>query len=133
MIRNRESAMHIRDFTGLTFGSKTPTDIDAFLDFGGKVFVIIEAKCEDAALKGGQELAETRLCDACQRGGVETILVHASHSKTKEDIDYELLPVIRVYYKKKWIEIGGKWTLRKLIVRFLNDVSRKRIAENVRD
>ena len=128
VIKNREAASHIRDFSGLAFGAKTPTDIDAFLDFGGEIFVIIEAKCGNASLEGGQKLAETRLCDACQRGGVETILIHASHPKTEEDIDYEFLPVVRVYYKGKWTDVNGKLTLRKQIVEFRNYIGREKLV-----
>ena len=43
-IGNRRRALQIRDFTGLRWGNITPTDIDALIDFGDKVFVFIEVK-----------------------------------------------------------------------------------------
>jgi len=121
--------MHIRDFSSLAFGAITPTDIDAFMDFGGKVFVIIEAKCGNAKCKPGQQLALERLCDACQAGGVETILILASHPKTDEDIEYSTLPVSGMRYKGKWLP-GEEWTVRKLIVDFRNRVTREQIKES---
>lgn len=101
VIRNREFAQQIRDFSGLRFGSITPTDIDAFLDFGGRRFVLIEAKHGTCEPKYGQRLALERLCDACQASGIETILVFASHD-TDGDIDFGSLSVTRYRYKKEW-------------------------------
>ena len=42
VIHNRERGAQIRDYSGLRFGNITPTDIDGFMDFGGRVFVVFE-------------------------------------------------------------------------------------------
>ena len=141
VIRNRLSAMHIRDFSGLRYGNKTPTDIDAFMDFGGKVFVFIEAKCENAQCATGQRVALERLCDACQAAGIETVLLYASHPVPKykrceacggrvdspdDDIDYAVLSVIKAYYKETWTPVADGWTTRRLITQFRNDIAMRR-------
>lgn len=127
VIRNRKTAMHIRDFSGLAWGAITPTDIDAFLDFGGKVFVFIEAKCEKAECPNGQRLALERLCGACQQGGVETLVIIASHKKTEEDIDYEHLSVREFHYRGEWHQPPPDSTVRKFITKFRNDITMGRL------
>lgn len=49
-------------FDGMVFGTISPTDIDAFIDFNDRLFVFIEAKSGDAQLGRGQRLALERLC-----------------------------------------------------------------------
>ena len=121
-IRNRQLAMQIRDFTGLRFGKITPTDIDGFLEFGDRLFVLIEGKRDGSPLAYGQMLAIARLADACHappRRYATTIIV--DHPTTDDDIVYADA-VVRLY---RW---DGKWvypkqtgiTLRKAIDELLN-------------
>lgn len=102
VIRNREFAQQIRDFSGLRFGKITPTDIDAFLDFGDRLFVIIEGKHAGATLPHGQQLAIARLVDAChcppRRIATAIIVDHYGSG----DIDYAVCSV-RAY---RW---AGVW------------------------
>lgn len=102
-IRNRQLAMQIRDFTGLRFGKITPTDIDAFLEFGDRLFVLIEGKRDGAPVAYGQMLALARLADACHcppRRYATAIVV--DHTTSSEDIDYATATV-RTW---RW---GGEW------------------------
>lgn len=100
-IRNRAYAQQIQDMSGLRYGKITPTDIDAFLDFGGKVFIFIETKHGDAPLPYGQRLALERLCDACQKSEINTIVLVA-RSDTNGDIDTAHLPVTLLRHKGVW-------------------------------
>jgi len=116
-IRSRRYASQQNDFSGLAYGKITPTDIDGFLDFGGKAFVILEGKHVGAPLPLGQKIALTRNTDACQRGGVSTLLIVAEHD-TRGDIDFASLPVRDYYYLRKW-RPGSARTVRELIDVFL--------------
>jgi len=116
-LRNKDFARQLRDFTGLTFGKISPTDIDAFLDFGGKLFVFIEGKHGTAMPPFGQKLALERIVNACQAGGVETLLLLASHD-TKGDVDYASLPVTRLFHKGKWRPPHKAITVRQAIDEF---------------
>lgn len=102
VIRNRQFAAQIRDFSGLRFGNITPTDIDGFLEFGDRLFVFIEAKFGGAAVPRGQMLAIERLVDAChvppRRSAAALILDHYSNG----DVDFGSATV-RAY---RW---AGKW------------------------
>jgi hypothetical protein len=64
MIKNQLLAQTLIDFEGLDFGNKSPTDIDAFLDFNNKLFIFMECKFGDAEVPLGQKIALERLCDA---------------------------------------------------------------------
>ena len=91
-IRNREHATQIRDFTGLQFGKITPTDIDAFMEFGDSVFIFIECKHGSAKPKPGQALALDRLADACWKAGKNALLLFCRHDSSG-DVPYAGLPV----------------------------------------
>lgn len=102
VIQNREYKQQIADFSGLRFGKITPTDLDAFMDFGNKLFVFVEAKYGGADLPYGQRLALERLCDACHappsRSAVAFIVSHTS----KGDIDFASTVVTRYRWEGKW-------------------------------
>ena len=121
VIRNRDMAMHIRDFSGLRFGNITPTDIDGFLEFGGRLFVFIEGKRPGAPCPGGQMRAFASAVDALHlppRRYATAIIV--DHSTSADDIDYAAATV------RSW-RWGGQWrkplqqgiTLRASIDRLL--------------
>lgn len=61
IIRNRQAGRQIVDYSGLRYGNITPTDIDGFLEFGNRLFVLIELKFMGVPLPYGQQLALERL------------------------------------------------------------------------
>jgi len=103
----------------LTYGKITPTDIDGFLDFGNKLFVFIEVKYGDAALPTGQRLALERICDACQKAGIVSVVAIASHDSATQDIDVAGAMVTRYRYDGKWqnFKPGDGYTVRQFIDR----------------
>jgi len=118
MIRNREYMKQIKDFSGLKFGKITPTDIDGFLDFGDKLFIIIEVKFNNSILPMGQRLALERLCDNLQNAKKETYLLIARHS-SNSDIDVAKCRLIKYRYNKKWRHPKENITIRAVIDRLL--------------
>jgi hypothetical protein len=117
-IRNREHAQQLKDFSGLRFGKITPTDIDGFLDFGDKVFVLIETKHGAAPLPYGQKLALERLCDACA-DAKKAAIVLVAHHQTSGDIDVASLPVDLIRTNRKWRKPKKKITVREAVEQFL--------------
>ena len=102
-IRNREYAKQLKDFSGLRFGNITPTDIDGFVDFKNKAFVIFEIKHHNTPLPYGQRLGYERLADACERAGIRTLVIIASHDiDAPHDIDVAVLPVAQVRFRGEW-------------------------------
>jgi hypothetical protein len=119
-VRDRTRAEQGRDFTGLRYGRITPTDIDAFLDFRGKVFVFIEAKLVGAQCPWGQERAFERLCDATQAGGVESVYLLAEHdTKPDDQIVFADMHVLGYRYHGRWITPASSISARCAVDAFL--------------
>lgn len=106
IIRNRAYAQQIRDFSGLKFGTVTPTDIDAFIEIADQTFVFMESKFGGSVPPRGQILALERLCDAVFLAGRESILLLMSHT-SREDIDFAACPVHAYRYQKEWFPLAG--------------------------
>jgi hypothetical protein len=103
VIRNREAKQQIADFSGLRYGKITPTDLDAFLDFGNRLFVFVECKYMNAPLSYGQRLALERLVDAChkppERYAVGFVVAHSGGG----DIDFAGTTVRQFRWDGKWL------------------------------
>lgn len=102
-IRNREHKQQIVDFGGLRWGKIMPTDLDAYIDFGGRFFVFIEAKYGLARLSFGQRLALERLCDACHQPdcGINAVAFVCSH-RDATDVDLAKAVIVEYRWKGKW-------------------------------
>lgn len=123
-IRNREQARQLTLFHGLQFDTIYPTNVDAFVEFGGRLFVFVETKREGAALPAGQLLALKRLCDACQSKEREAIFVITRHD-TAGDIDLALTRVEKYWHRRRWHPMNGAWTLRELLDLFRERYDRR--------
>ena len=116
MIKNKEHLQQIKDFSGLKFGSISPTDIDGFLDFGNRLFIFVETKYAKSELRGGQKLALERLCDACQTQSRTSILIVTNHDSSGE-IDIGETVVQQYRLRGVWYE-STDITLREAIEMF---------------
>lgn len=113
-IRNRGLAGQLRDFTGLRFGSITPTDIDGFLEFGDRLFIVFETKHAGRDLPNGQRLAIERLVDAIAESGREAIALIGEHD-TRGDIDFANCPLRKYRYQGKWREPQSPTTFKQAV------------------
>lgn len=115
-IIHREYAAQIRDYTGLRWGSITPTDIDLVLDFGGILFVLGELKYKNTVLKYGQRLALERINDAIEKSRSACYCLILSHNnKPPEDIDTANSWVIEYRYQQAWKKTNTRITCRQFI------------------
>jgi hypothetical protein len=110
-------------FIGLRYGTITPTDIDAVIEYHGKAFIFIEAKYKDADIPDGQRILFVRLCDALEKAGIKTVFLKASwdESLLNQDGSFDLAraTVTKVYTTTTGIKTGDGDTVRKYIDRFL--------------
>lgn len=122
LIRNREFAQQIVDFGGLRYGSISPTDIDAFLDFGDKLFVFVEAKFGKTSMSKGQAWALARLVDACHKPPDRYAIALVCSHNDVGDVDLSKARVERLRWNEKWVapKLDGA------TVRFAIDEMRKR-------
>jgi hypothetical protein len=128
-IRDRECAKQLKDFSGLRFGRITPTDIDGFVDFQNKAFVIFEIKHGTTAMPYGQRLGYERLADACEKSGIRTLVILAHHNiQAPQDIDVAILPVTLVRFQGKWKQPNIPHTVRTAFEAFLKWIGRMDIG-----
>lgn len=120
-IRNELFAKQLRDFSGLQFPNKiTPTDIDLFVEFNNRIFVIGEIKYSDTKLYYGQKLALERLSD-CIGESKSVVLFIATHNTKPEDIiPVADCPVKEYRFRKQWIVPNKPFTVREFIDWFLD-------------
>lgn len=86
VIRNRNFAKQLRNFSGLVYDSISPTDIDGCIEYKNKLFVFVESKFNGAKMPFGQRLAFERLNDAIERSGKPSLFLVAKH-ESDDDID----------------------------------------------
>ena len=121
-IRNRKYISQVIDFSGLNFGKgKMPTNIDAFMDFGGKAFIFIEAKYRGAKMPFGQQLAFKHLCDVAETAGTKAICIVAEHECDK-DVDIGKCRVVENYYNHSWTKMKNEVDVRTFCEMFLSYV-----------
>jgi hypothetical protein len=124
-IRTRQYAAQLKDFSGLRFGRITPTDIDGFVDFQNRAFVIFEIKHGATTMPYGQRLGYERLADACEKAGIKTLVIVAHHNiAAPADIDVASLPVTQVRLCGKWKPPNIPHTVRTAFEAFLKWVER---------
>lgn len=126
VIRNKDFAFQERDFRGLEYGyqfSITPTDIDAFIEYQRRGYVIIEAKYGTSRLRGGQRLALERLCDDLQKIK-PTLLVFSRHDcRVGEIVKFAVIPVVEYRFEQAW-RSGNGFTTKALVDKFINYLHR---------
>jgi hypothetical protein len=119
VIRDRDRARQVRDFSGMLYGTITPTDIDGLIEYRNKCYVLFEEKLGDAKLPRGQELALERICD--DLGAIKpTIFIVASHNtEPDQDIDVANSQVVKFRFRSRWYPIKNKMTTKDLTTKFI--------------
>ena len=129
LVKHRERAKQIIDFTGLQWDTITPTDIDGLIEYKNKAMVFIEFKYNDAQMPKGQELALQWLADDSQKVGKEATVLECIHfvGDCNDDVIAADAIVRRIYYKGKWYD-DGKSTVKDKINSFISYVSNRRFV-----
>lgn len=126
-IKDRATRNIVNDMSGLRWERITPTDVDAFIDFQNRVFIFIEAKRGETKIQTGQRLALERLCDACSRGGVRSVVFVCSWKELTADdeIEWASMEVREFYFNKKWTVCQKVVSLKNYIDWFRNKFLRE--------
>jgi len=118
-IRNKDFARQLRDFSGLQFGTITPTDIDGFFEIGNRIFIFFELKFGGTNVVGGQRLALERLVDVIGKTK-DAILIIGRHDCTSDEIvDTAACSVVEYRTRGKWNSPKKPITIREIIDLFL--------------
>lgn len=99
VIYSRDKKRRLNTFKNLTYGKITPTDIDAFIDFNDKIFIIIEAKGKGVPVPTGQRIALERMLKKMSLGDSEAMVVIADviDGGMEDDVDLGLCFVREVW------------------------------------
>jgi len=119
IIRHRKTASTLNNFVNLQYGNVYPTDIDAFMEFANKVFILIEGKQEGVELKGGQRYALERLCDKCDDGHSKSLLIVCENRYLNDEVDLGNSIVREYRSKRKWYQPNRQITVKSIIDNFL--------------
>lgn len=124
VIENRERRRQIVDYSGMSYGTITPTDIDGVIEYRNMAFVYIELKHGDDKVPRGQELYIERQVDVCRAGGKQAVAMVAEHDvdDPQDDVDAAACKVRRIYYDGEWFDDGLKRTLREAVDSFIGFV-----------
>ncbi len=121
-IRNREQAKQLRDFSGLKWGTITPTDIDGFFEINNEVFIFIEIKFKGISMPYGQRLALERLIDILQKDKNAVLIMAKHNDKPNVDLDAAKCKVIKYRFRKNWMEVNKEWELKDFCDWFIESV-----------
>lgn len=116
--RHRQRAGQLLSFSGLRWGTITPTDFDLFIDFGGRAFVLGELKYRDAPISRGQELALERAVDTWTSAGVPTLGFIARHHVDIGEVPVADAEVVEIRWRGAWRRQMEPCTVASLIGRF---------------
>lgn len=121
VIRNEEFAKTLKDFSGMRFGTVTPTDIDGFIEFGNKDFILIELKHGNSPLPFGQKLALERLVDSIATDKAKNaILIVGSHNAgPSHRIDTANCIVSMYRSRSRWYQPQQSITVKMLVDAYL--------------
>ena len=124
-IFNRDRSKQSYDFTGLQFGTITPSDMDCFIEYQNKAWVFVELKSNGVDVPFGQLLALERLTDDLERAGKPTLMLFAYHTTPNVDDDIDVAQAL-VYAQRvqgEWIEYPtAQKTVRFWVQQFLEHV-----------
>lgn len=102
LFRNREHAQQLKIFDGLQWGKLSPTDLDGIIEFGNRLWVIIEVKYNNAPLPRGQALLLERLTDALQSPERVAACLVGTHHAYHADIYIAECVVSKYRYQGAW-------------------------------
>lgn len=114
-IKNRSYSSQQKLFLGLKYGKITPTDIDGFLDFKNKLFIVIETKHGSGWVPFGQKLAIERIIDNLSSiDGKEAIGIIGRH-ESNGDIVVGDCWVSEIRWNRKWTPLHDGETVKSII------------------
>lgn len=120
VIRNPEYAKQLKDFSGLSFGTITPTDVDGMIEYRNKGFIFFESKYGGAEMPEGQRLALERLVEDHKKPAILFSCVH--NTPSSEVIDFAKIIVKKYYFKGEWYVLKDGVTLYDAIWKFIKEL-----------
>jgi hypothetical protein len=120
IIKNPERAKQFYDFTGMMEGNIQATDIDGFIEYKNKGYIILELKLTDKELPYGQKLAYERFIKDTTFANKKSIVFVIEHKvyDAKKTILVSDCFVREFYYSNKWRKPHYKIKAKDAIKKF---------------
>ena len=119
-IEYKNRGKQLVDYSGLRYGNKTPTDVDGYLDFGGKCAVVLEFKLKGKDVPVGQRIALETFADGVCFFPVLVIVADHSVYDSKEEIKADSC-IVREYYDGVWHPSERTITVRQFVDQFVRE------------
>jgi len=114
-------ARQLNSFTGLKFGTITPTDLDGLIDYHNERFAFLELKLRDAPVSDAQATAIIRVVDAIEVAKKRAAFFVAEHCEDDPTVDVpaDRCLIRAIYTHQMWHQPPAEMTLRAGLDRFL--------------
>lgn len=106
-------------FSGIKYGSITPTDIDMSLDYHKKLFVFCEFKLKGTEVLDGQKMHLEALVDGLGQNAIAFICEHDIEDASQDVIAADAI-VKSYYYCGEWTKAKNAKTVKWCIDWFLS-------------
>ena len=123
VINNPDRKRQIINFSGIMDGNLSATDIDGFIEYHDKLFILFEGKTKYGKMELGQRLALERLVDNSKKPMVLFVFRH-DEDATDEIIASECV-VDMIYYKGKWVTPTVMCKLGARVRRFIDYIEKQ--------
>lgn len=121
--RRPEKGRQLLRFDGMRSGKASLTDIDALVEFRGRIWVIFEAKYNGSAVPAGQRYALEHFVQSMRAGERHAMAVVVDHTVKDETQDIFLrdLPVREIYTTegKGWRPPKAPMTAREIAAAYV--------------
>jgi len=121
---NRNLLKQLINFDGLLDDNKSATDLDAFIEYDNKLFILIECKQVGKNLPYGQRLALERMTDDLEKSGKSAILIVAEHQVFNPEVDIDLkdTTVRQFRFRGEWKYFDKKYRTKDFIKCFIETI-----------
>lgn len=127
--QNRQRAEQTILFSGMRWGTITPTDIDFCIEYQNKLWVIAEIKMVGKAIPYGQKLALERLTADLEKTGKPVLCAIAEHNTPiSKGIIAKTTNVREYLWESKWRKPKKPINLLDAINKFLAYHNKERAA-----
>jgi translation initiation factor RLI1 len=120
------------DYSGLSDGKLSPTDIDGLFEYHNVAYIFFEIKYLDKEMPTGQRLALQRLAVDLARAGKDVVILVIEHdvADTNETVNVGLFPVREILFGNQclWRAPKRRLSAREAKVAFLEYVDSKKAA-----
>lgn len=126
LYNNEQYAKQLISFDNMKYGKIYPSDVDAFIEYRDKLYILIELKYKNATLPIGQKLMIERLIDRLNETDCLAVAFVCSHeTKYDTNIDLASCKIEKIRWNKKWINDTHFKNIKEGVDYLINYIDKK--------